>query len=160
MIMQNSDLFKDLSREATAEIAGIATAETHDKGSILFTRADPAKYFYTLLEGRVRLTIGRVGEIDYTASREGEVFGWSSMVDRACYTADAECVVPTKVVRIEKERLNGIFDKYPKDGTIFFKRLAAALVQRLLDNYNAFVSEGSLKGVTYGSGQVMGTGED
>ncbi|MCA1960496.1 MAG: hypothetical protein LDL33_06850 [Desulfomonile sp.] len=48
----------------------------------------------------------------------------------------------------------------PQSGMLFYKRLAGAVVQRLIDNYNAFLSQGSLKGVTYGSGQVVGPDEE
>jgi CRP-like cAMP-binding protein len=160
MIIQNTDLFRELSQQAIAEIAKLAIKESHGKGTVLYTQKDPAKYFYSLAEGAVRLTMAKEGEIDYTVSKAGEVFGWSSMGDRVYYTANAVCVMPTKVAKIQKDELNKVFDKYPRDAAIFFKRLAGDVVQRLIGNYNAFLSEGSLKGVTYGSGQVMGGSEE
>ena len=99
-------------------------------------------------------------EIDYTLSREGEIFGWSSMVDRECYTANGQCVIPTKAVKIHKDKLNQVFQKYPIDGMIFFKGLAGAVAQGLIDNYNAFLSQGSQKDDTYGSRQVMTSAEE
>jgi CRP-like cAMP-binding protein len=160
MIIQNTDLFRELSQQAIAEITKLVVKESHGKGTVLYTQKDPAKYFYSLIEGAVRLTMAKEGEIDYTVSKAGEVFGWSSMVDRDYYTANAVCVMPIKVAKIEKDALNKVFDKHPRDAAIFFKRLAGAVVQRLIDNYNSFLSGGSLKGVTYGSGQVMGGGEE
>jgi len=160
MIMQKADLFNGLSQDALTEISNAMVEETYDKGTVIYTDKDPANYFYTLIDGRVVLAIGKEAEIDYTVNRAGEVFGWSSMIDRECYTTNAECVIPTKVAKIGKQKLNRILDKHPHDGTVFFKRLAAAVVQRLLDNYNAFLSQGSLQGVTYGTGQVAGDSEE
>ncbi|MCA1959299.1 MAG: cyclic nucleotide-binding domain-containing protein [Desulfomonile sp.] len=159
MIIQKADLFKDLSPEAMSEIAKIMVEESHEKGSLLFKAGDPATSFYLITEGMVRLSIGTGGEIDYTANRPGEAFGWTGIVDRPAYVATAECVTPCKLVRIDKESLNTLLEKDPASGMIFFKRLAGAVVQRLIDNYGAFLSEGSLKGVTYGTGQVMGSEE-
>ncbi len=155
MIIQDTDLFKDLSPEAMTDIGRITVSEPHEQGTIIYTQKDQANDFYILIEGGVRLAIGKEGLIDYTVSRPGEVFGWSSMLDRGHYTAEAHCQAPSKVARIPKAGLNEVFEKHPKDGVIFFKRLAGAVLQRLVDNYNAFISEGSLKGVTYGTGQVV-----
>ncbi len=160
MIIQDTDLFKELSREAMTEIAQVTVTESHEQGTILYTLEDEAKDFDILVEGGVRLAIGKEGLIDYTVTRLGEVFGWSSVIDRKYYTAVAHCQAPSKVARISKAGLNEVFEKHPKDGVIFFKRLAGAVLQRLIDNYNAFISEGSLKGVTYGSGQIMGGSEE
>lgn len=106
------------------------------------------------------LSVGTAGEIDYTANRPGEAFGWTCMVDRPAYVSTAECSTPCTLVRIEKEKLNGLMEQDPRTGMIFFKRLAGAIVQRLVDNYNSFLSAGSLSGVTYGSGQVIIAAEE
>ena len=158
MIIQKANLFKDLSKDAMNEIARIMVEESYEKGTQLYTTRDPAKYFYILVDGRVHLTME--AEIDYTLTREGEIFGWSSMVDRECYTANGECVIPTKAVKIDKDKLNQIFQKYPADGMTFFKGLAGAIAQRLIDNYNSFLSQGSRKDDTYGSRQVMTSAEE
>lgn len=159
MIIQKADLFRDLSPETMNEIAMIMVEESHEKGALLFKAGDPATSFYLIAEGMVRLSIGTGGEIDYTANHPGEAFGWTGMVDRPAYVATAECVTPCKLARIDKESLNKLLEKDPASGMIFFKRLAGAVVQRLIDNYGTFLSEGSLKGVTYGTGQVMGSEE-
>lgn len=160
MIIQKAELFKDLSKDAMNEIARIMVEESYEKGTQLYTTRDPAKYFYILVDGRVHLTMETEAEIDYTLTGEGEIFGWSSMVDRECYTANGECVIPTKAVKIDKDKLNQIFQKYPADGMTFFKGLAGAIAQRLIDNYNSFLSQGSRKDDTYGSRQVMTSAEE
>jgi CRP-like cAMP-binding protein len=160
MIIQKAELFKDLGPEIVGEISNIMVEESYEKGSLVFKAGDPANSFYLVVDGRVRLSMGAEGRIDYTASLPGEAFGWTGMVDRPGYVATAECVTPCKVIKVEKAKLNQVLEKDPASGMIFFKRLAGAVVQRLIDNYGAFLSEGSLTGVTYGSGQVMSSGED
>ncbi|MFH0957229.1 MAG: cyclic nucleotide-binding domain-containing protein [Pseudomonadota bacterium] len=155
MIIQNTDLFNGLSQEALNEISKAVIVESHSEGTVIYTDKDPATNFYSLVDGRVQLAIGKEAQIDYTVNRAGEVFGWSSMVDRKFYTTTAKCVIPTKVAKIGKEKLYQILEKHPRDGAIFYKRLASAVVQRLIDNYSAFLSEGNLQGVTYGSGQIV-----
>ncbi len=156
MFIQETDLFKEVSQEAMNEIATIMVEQSYDKGAILFAEGDPADYFFILKEGRVRLAVGREAEIDYPVSRPGEAFGWSSLVGREVYTAQVECEIPCKVIKIEKESLQEIFRKHPESGMFFFKRLAGAIGQRLIYAYNAFLLEQSPeRDMSYGTGQVM-----
>ncbi|MEW6350209.1 MAG: cyclic nucleotide-binding domain-containing protein [Thermodesulfobacteriota bacterium] len=159
MIIQEADLFQDVNRGTMNEIAKIMVEESYDEGSLVFRAGDPANCFFLIVEGTVRLSIGTAGAIDYTAGRPGEAFGWTGMVDRPAYVATAECVTPCTLAKIDKEKLNTVLSHDPVSSAAFFKRLAAAVVQRLIDNYGVFLTEGSLKGVTYGSGQVMGSEE-
>lgn len=160
MIIQNHELFRELSQETIFEISKVMVEKRFNIGATIYTQKDRALYFYILGEGNVRLTMAAQAEIDYSVTRTGEVFGWSSMVGRHYYTANAECLQPSKVYMIDKEKLMTIFQKNPRDGMKFYERLAAAVVQRLVDNYSAFLTGGTLHGVTYGSGQVMGAGEE
>lgn len=159
MIIQEADLFKDLGQGTMHEIAGITVEEPYQKGSVVFKAGEPASSFYLIVEGRVRLSVGTGGEIDYTASVPGEAFGWTGLAGRTTYVATAECAAPCKLARIEKENLDRILEKDPRSGMMFYKRLATAVVQRLIANYGMFESEGRLTGVTYGSGQTMGSEE-
>lgn len=148
MIIQKAELFKDLGPEITEEISKIMIEESYDPGKFIFEAGAPARYFYILLEGRVRLFIGTKAEISYTVNVPGEAFGWTGLVDRPSYIASAECSATSKVIKIENAALNNIFKKDPEGGMLFYKRLAGAVVQRLIHNYEAFLSAGSLKEVT------------
>jgi len=148
MIIQKADLFKDLSPEVVNEISKIMIEESYTPGTIVFEAGTPATHFYILVEGMVRLFIGKKSEISYTVNLEGEAFGWTGLVDRPVYTATAECGAASKIMKIENKSLYRIFEKDAASGMMFFKRLAGAVVQRLIHNYEAFISEGSLKEVT------------
>jgi CRP-like cAMP-binding protein len=161
MIIRKAELFKDLSQETINEISKIMIEESHEAGSPIFKAGTPASNFFILVDGRIRLFIGTEAEIDYTVSIPGEAFGWTGLVERSEHVATAECEAPSKVVRIENEKLAKIFEKDAYGGMMFFKRLSGAVVQRLIYNYDTFLSEGSLKGVapSYGVGH-MGGDED
>jgi CRP-like cAMP-binding protein len=161
MYIQEAELFRGVEEQAMNEISKIMVMESCDKGSVLFTPKHPANNFFILFDGRVRLAMGDEAEIDYMVSKRGEVFGWSGLVDREFYYARAECVEPSKVYKIDKEQLNRIFAKYPTSGMIFHRRLAGAVVQRLLYSYETFLRQGSLGEVTsFGTRQVMAAGEE
>ncbi|MGC8908813.1 MAG: cyclic nucleotide-binding domain-containing protein [Desulfomonilaceae bacterium] len=160
MIIERAELFSDLSVELINDIKTFVSEESFDKGAILFRQDDPADYFFILMEGRVELVIGTQGQIDYTVSHPGEIFGLSSMVDRETYTADAKCAAPTKVAKIDKKRLTRLLEKYPSDAILFYKHLSQIIMRRLVTTYQAFLLQGGSQGVTYGTGQVAGDSEE
>ncbi len=147
MIIQETDLFKDMSPETANEISKIMIEESHEPGTIIFAAGAPTRHFYILIEGRIRLSVGTKSEITYTVSIPGEAFGWTGLVDRPTYTATAQCVFHSKVMKIDNEKLSKIFEKDTASGMIFFKQLAGAVVQRLIYNYESFLAERSLKDV-------------
>jgi CRP-like cAMP-binding protein len=155
MIIHESELFKNIDATTMKELPQIMEEQAFEKGQTLYTDHDKAENFYILRDGRVRLHIGEEAEIDYTVNQPGESFGWSCLVNRECYLSRAECVAPTKVYKIPKEKLDELFSRHPQSGPTFYKALAGALMQRLIYNYDAFLQQGHLKGVTsYGTGQV------
>jgi len=139
MFIKEIDFFKGMGVEIIDEIFKISVVESCSDGDILFKQGDPANNFYLLEEGEIRLTIGEEGHIGFTVSA-GDAFGWSSLVDREAYTATAECKLPSKVIKIETDKLAKIFEKYPTTGLIFFKRLAGVIGERLIRTYNTLLS--------------------
>jgi CRP-like cAMP-binding protein len=133
MFIPKIDLFKDLRQEAIDDISNIAVEESYDKGTILFSPGRPATHFYILVDGKVRLGVGKEAAMNYVVERLGEAFGWSSLVDREAYSAEAQCVEPSRCLKIQKDSLERVFDAHERSGRKFYKRLAAELGQRLID---------------------------
>ena len=139
MFIKEIDLFKGMGVEIINEIFKISMIESYNVGDILFKQGDPAKSFYLLEQGEVQLSIGEEGRISFTMS-PGDAFGWSSLADRDVYTATAECKLPSKLIKIETEKLDKIFEKYPSTGLIFYKRLSGIIGERLTRTYNTILS--------------------
>ena len=156
MFIEQTDLSQGMSWEFTNEVYDITTKESLKEGEVFFREEDAAKYFYVLLEGRVRLTIGETGQVVHVVDRPGEAFGWSSLVGRDVYSASAECVVPSKLLKIDREKFEMILKKNPVDGMNFFKRLASILGERLIDSYNTLIlGQPSEAPSTHGSSQTL-----
>jgi CRP-like cAMP-binding protein len=139
MFIKEIDLFKGMGVEVINEIFKISVAESYSEGDILFKQGDPAHNFYLLEQGEIRLTTGEEGRLSFTMS-PGDAFGWSSLAGRDVYTATAECKLPSKVIKIETDKLDKIFEKYPAIGLIFFKRLSGVIGDRLTRAYNMILS--------------------
>ena len=119
-------------------------------------KGEKADYFYTLIKGRVKLSIGEYGRMVFVVSRAGESFGWSSLVDRNEYSASAECADTTTVVKIKREKLEAICSEYPNDGYVFMKRVAGMLGRRLLTSYGTSLSlQQAAEATSHGTDQIV-----
>ena len=136
MFIQKSKLFRGMDQEVLKEIDKIMINESCTKGTVLFERGAAANDLYILREGRIELTIGGDGHVTYVVRKQGEAFGWSSLVNQHVYTASAICSSPTKLIRIPSDKLNNIFERNPASGLTFFRHLAEIISKRVVTSYN------------------------
>jgi CRP-like cAMP-binding protein len=61
------------------------------------------------------------GQTVYIDSNAGEVFGWSSLIDREIYTASAKGMTPAKLLRFDQEKVLKILEEDPANGLVFFQ---------------------------------------
>jgi len=135
MYIKQSELFTGTSMDFVKKFMDICEMSSHKKGEVLFRENDPARFFFILLNGRVKLSIGKPEHVVYNAERNGEAFGWSSLIGGDVYSASAECLEPTKLLKTANNKLSRILDEDTENGVIFFKQLAATLGKRLLETY-------------------------
>ena len=135
MYINQSELFMGTSMDFVKKFMDISQMISHAKGDILFHENDQARYFFILLNGCVKLSIGETGQVVYEASQVGEAFGWSSLIGGNEYSASAECIEATKLLKTDNEKFKRVLDQDPPNGVIFFKQLASTLGHRLLESY-------------------------
>jgi CRP-like cAMP-binding protein len=151
MYINQAYLFEGMHDETRKKILESAIEESHAQGEFLFHQDDPARNFYILSEGRVRISVEPQGLLAHVASDPGDVIGWSSIVGNTTYTAFAECLGPVKVSKIEKSQLDRILNEDPVSGMTFFKHLAALIRLRLLESYKAaLTTHGERESRSYG----------
>jgi len=135
MYIKQADLFNGVSIHFIKKVMDIAVQEFHDTGEVLFHHGDPSSHFYILVKGKVKLSTGRAWQKVYIGTHTGDFFGWSSLVGRSEYTASAECLEPTDLLRINKSRFLIILNDDLTNGFLFYKNLATALGDRLINSY-------------------------
>jgi len=154
MYVKQADFFWGTSQIFVNEVMKISKKESWGKGDFLFYEGNPANRFYILLKGRVRLSIGKAGQVVYIVSRAGEAFGWSSLIGHKSYSASAECREPVKLIAFDRENFQKILKNDPANGLLFFQGIAATIGNRLLQAYK-MISETTQyeKMLTLGTGQ-------
>jgi CRP-like cAMP-binding protein len=135
MYIKQADLFREMSMALVKEVMDITSNKFHSEGDFLFREGNQASHFYILLKGSVKLSIAATHQVVYIVNHPGETFGWSSLAGRDLYSASAECMEPTKLLRIHKEKFQSVLEKDPANGLIFFKHLANMLGHRLVQSY-------------------------
>ena len=135
MRIDQADLFEGMERLFIKGFMALTAEARYKKGDFIFHAGDNADYFYTLVDGCVKISVGD-DEIEvYTLNHSGEAFGLSSILDRNYYFASASCLEPTQLLRIEGNSLNQFLQDHPKSSSIFYKRIANRLSQRLIECY-------------------------
>ena len=135
MYIRQSELLMGTSMDFIKKFMDMSQMVSHEKGDVLFREKDPALYFYVLLNGRVKLGVGEGEQTVYDVRKNGEAFGWSSLIGRDRYSASAVCLEPTKLLKTNSEKLRKELENDPGNGIVFFKQLAATLGNRLLETY-------------------------
>ena len=134
------DLFSGLDLNVMGEIADIAcTEENYSKRTVIFNEGDSANALFILVEGVVDLKIGGEKTV-YSLTEESDIFGWSSLVENALYTATGIAKTDIKTVKIDTRKMNRVFNANPGFGLVVYRRLAAVFNKRLSNIYHRFLS--------------------
>jgi len=80
MFIDLGDLSKGMGMIFMREFMETAEKMSCGEGRLLFRKGDATHYFFTLIQGELRLAIGGDKQHVYTVRHAGDIFGWSSLV--------------------------------------------------------------------------------
>jgi CRP-like cAMP-binding protein len=145
MIIQEFDLFRDIDNEVVEELITVMEDVSYNSGDVVFSEGDPADNLYVLQSGTLNLFMAGTRQATCVAIKAGEAVGWSSLVGRKTYSATLECAEPSKLYKIDKNKLDHILRQYPSTGLRFYKQLAGLVGERVIKCYQeiAKIREGS-----------------
>ena len=102
-ILRSTPLFGAMPQAAVVSLVGAAKPRHYEKGALLFQQDQPASSFFVILDGWVK--VARVSpdgsEAVVGVFRRGETFAEASMFLGGRYPANAEAVVPSRLLRID-----------------------------------------------------------
>lgn len=134
------DLFTGLDLTVMGEIADAACSEAaFPQGTVIFSQGDSARSLFILVSGAVEIRVGNTRTV-YRLTGESDIFGWSSLVESAQYTATAVATSDTQTVCIDTRKMNRIFNLHPMVGLTVYRRLSAVFNKRLSSIYQRFLS--------------------
>lgn len=106
-VIRSTPLFGAMPMEAASRIVGLATPRRYDKGTVLFRQGERASAFFVILDGWVKIARITVDgdEAVVGVFHHGEVFAEAAMFLGGRYPANAEVVVPARLLRIDGDSL-------------------------------------------------------
>ena len=140
MLLNETDFFAGIDSEVMNKITAICQEERYPKDTVLFKKDEDAKYLFILKEGCVNLVIQNGGTMATPLTESGEVFGWSCMVEDGIYTASGICAKDSRIIKIDRDQLDEIFNQHPHIGLMIIKRLGAVFSRRLSCAYSDLLS--------------------
>jgi len=135
MHLKMGDFIMGMGKTFATEAMEISEKLSLNEDNVIFSVGNTAGHFYVLLNGQVQLSLGNNGPVVYQARHPGEIIGWSCLIGRKTYSASAECMEPTDLLRFDRENFLKILTKNPANEALLYKRLAEMLGNRLLELY-------------------------
>lgn len=155
MYFKQSDLLWGLDKQFIQKFIETAIKETHPTGYRLFEEGDPADYFFILIKGGVRLSLGKQDRTTYLITHAGEAFGWSGLVGMEKYSASAQFSEKSTIMRFAKEFIAEVAEDDPVNGMEFYRRLARMLGNRLIHSYHHEPDIPEELKYSFGTGQTI-----
>lgn len=129
------NFFAGLDEQALRSLAALANLQHFPEGETIFRQGGPAATLYLLLDGWVDLTVnqdaqGMRRELLMTLT-QGEVFGWSAVVEPYVYTASAQCATPVTVLAFSGSELLALFATDARLCYTLMNRICRVIARRL-----------------------------
>lgn len=127
------ELFKGFSEAELGQIAAVAEELNFAEGTIIFRENTPAEFLYLIGKGTVALEMcaPSVGCRRILSLSNGELLGWSPVLEHAKFTATARAMTDVCTIRIKGRDMLTLCESDLRFGYQFMKRTALALAQRL-----------------------------
>ena len=132
------EVLSDVEREAIVKEMEL---ETHDEGSVILNEGDPGTSRYLIASGEVKVytrgTGGSPGSLYLARLGEGDFFGEVSVLSGKPRTATITASQRTELLRLDKEKLDGVLSKYPGIRKVldeFYKKRAAHTVEAMIES--------------------------
>lgn len=100
MILQNVDVFSEVSTEQLSHLALICEEISYEAGQVVYQEADPPQAMYLVLEGRVRL---HRGNLEVTVARHHDVFGTWALFDDEPMVVSATVLDACRLLKIDRD---------------------------------------------------------
>jgi CRP/FNR family transcriptional regulator, cyclic AMP receptor protein len=116
-VLSRTALFDGIPMEELEQLAPAISVRSYPAGSYIFHEGDPASVLYIVVRGQVKIArLGSGGtEAVFTVLLPGDSFGELTLFDdEPVRTMDAQAMVPTRCVTLERHALMRFLEHNPK----------------------------------------------
>jgi CRP-like cAMP-binding protein len=132
-VLADHPFFKGLAPEYVEMLASVATNIQFEAKDFLFRDGEESDQFYVILRGRVALETfaPERGPIIVSTLGEGEVLGWTWIVEPYIHRYDAQALELTRVLALDGKSLRRKCEENHDLGYELMKRFTHIMAQRL-----------------------------
>ena len=144
-VLKEFKLFNDLDDSELATIAEFCHERNRESGSICFTQGGDSTDVCLCRSGKVDIIIQLYEpwgmEVKVHTIMEGEVFGWSALIEPYTYTSTAKCAEKVEEVYIKGSDLLNLFQQNLHIGYVIMRNLSAIISSRLTEDRQRLSSQ-------------------
>jgi CRP/FNR family transcriptional regulator, cyclic AMP receptor protein len=132
-VLRRYPYFAAVSEESLKAVAMIADEKTVPAGTQMFSEGDPADAMNIIVRGQVHIqyVLGNGDRRTVDTLVDGDILGWSAIVEPYKYTAVGTASKETQLVSIRAKSLRELCDKDPLMGYRLARQIAKLLAHRL-----------------------------
>lgn len=114
-LLAQTEVFRNLDREALCLLAEQSTTRSYRKGQLIFHEGEPAECLFVVSEGLVKLTrVSALGhQLLLAIRRPLEIFGEVGLFEGNLRPASAEAVRPTTVLAVTRRAFLDVLKNHP-----------------------------------------------
>lgn len=132
--LSKAEIFRGLEQDELSEIAALCREAEFEKRTFIFGESDMGRDFYLILEGAIGIEMempAGLGRKKLKTLREGEVFGEMCFLTGLRRSAAARTLDRVRVLVIDGEALDRLFEENHHIGYVVVRRLAEVLCRRV-----------------------------
>ena len=131
--LRSMEFFHDMEPVHLHKLAAIATETEFETGNIIYKEGDLDKALYLIQEGEVVIEMKAPGQPYATVLTVGprQLFGWSSIFPQQRKRARARAVKDTRVIILDGDRLNHLFQTDYKLENVVMRRMIQLVAERV-----------------------------
>ena len=132
-LLSRAGLFAELDSEETEALRACSTVVTSASHDILFQEGEPGIYFYSVLEGYVRLfrLNGEGREADMRICEPGDTFAECLIQAGGTYRYGAQSMDNTMLARFHIGQVSALLAEHPRIGTAIMRSLSLHLLSTM-----------------------------
>lgn len=143
-VLRRYPFFAGVEHQVLKQLAMAGEVVTLRRGEWLFHPGDSAHHLFLVRRGRVeiRAPLGpeAVSHVCVCTLRQGDILGWSCLVEPFVYQMGAAALTKAELVQLKGARLRQLMTEHPEIGCMLMIRVVDIIGNRLTDLRVQFVS--------------------
>lgn len=131
--LKSNSFFKDFPEDQLEHLLSIAREVEYRAREEIFHEHEPAKDVYLITSGKAALVIceAGLGCRQIMEVHEGDLIGWSPLLDRPRLSDTARTLMPVKAIAFDGSKLLELCEENPQLGYRMMRQTAKILAERL-----------------------------